>query len=115
MPIEVITYETADGDSPVDDFITRLEPKMRNKVLRTLELLEAFGPALREPDSKHLGDGIFELRTKQSTNIVRCLYFFYSGGRAVVTNGFVKKTKKTPRGQIDLATARRADWERRNK
>ena len=55
-------------------------------------------------------DGIFELRCKLGSNITRALYFFYVGQRIVVTNGFVKKTQKTPPGEIKLAKDRRKDW-----
>lgn len=80
---------------------------MRAKVFRTLELLEYNGNSLREPFSKHLSDGIFELRVKQSSNIVRVLYFFVIGKNIILTNGFVKKTQKTPQGEIDLGKRRR--------
>lgn len=86
---------------------------MRAKVFRTIELLELQGPALREPYSKSLGDGIFELRVRQSSDITRVLYFFVVGKRAVLTNGFVKKTQKTPKVEIELAKRCREDYMRR--
>ena len=48
---------------------------MNAKMVRLLELLEEKGNELREPYSKHLEDGIFELRASQSSNISRALYF----------------------------------------
>ena len=84
-----------------------------------MELLEEKGTELREPYSAPLEDGIFELRCKLGSNITRALYFFYVGKRIVVTNGFVKKTQKTPLGEIKIAKDRRKDWierqERENK
>ena len=50
------------------------------------------GNMLREPYSKHLDDGIFELRCKFGSDITRVLYFFYYEGKIILTNGFVKKT-----------------------
>lgn len=75
-----------------------------------MELLEEKGTELREPYSAPLEDGIFELRCKFGSNITRALYFFYVRKRIVVTNGFVKKTQKTPSGEIKLAKDRRKDW-----
>ena len=46
---EVIPYETDDGRIPYDDFLSTLNPKMLAKVLWTVDLLEEFGNALREP------------------------------------------------------------------
>lgn len=91
---EILFYETEDGKCPVQEFLDSLEPKLLTKTLRTIDLLEANGPLLREPYSKLLEDGIFELRTKQGTDITRVLYFFVVGKKAVLTNGFIKKLKK---------------------
>ncbi len=92
---------------------------MNAKLIGLMELLEEKGTELREPYSAPLEDGIFELRCKLGSNITRALYFFYVGKRIVVTNGFVKKTQKTPPGEIKIAKDRRKDWierqERENK
>ena len=86
---------------------------MQAKLFMSLELLEIKGPGLREPYSKPLGDGIFEVRAKQGTDISRVLYFFVVGKKVILTNGFVKKTSKTPPGEIDKAKRYRADYQQR--
>ena len=49
-------------------------------------------------------------------SITRVLYFFYIGKRIVLTNGFIKKTQKTPPEEIALAKKYRADYlERKEK
>lgn len=97
-------------------FWNPLTPKCVQRVLGAVALLEANGPQLREPYSKFIGDGIFEIRAKQSSNITRVLYFFYIGKRIVLTNGFIKKTQKTPPEEIALAKKYRADYlERKEK
>lgn len=78
-----------------------------------LELLEEKGNQLREPYSKPIDDGIFEIRCKVGNNITRILYFFYFEGNIILTNGFVKKTQKTPPGEIKLAKERRMDYKKR--
>ena len=107
---EVIAYEKENGESPVEDFINGLDIKMRAKVYGLLSILQEKGFALREPYSKHLDDGIFELRCKFGSNITRVLYFFYYDKTIVLTNGFIKKTQKTPSGEIKTAKERRADY-----
>ena len=87
---------------------------MKAKILRTIDLLENNGPHLREPYSKSLGDGIFELRIKQGSDITRVLYFFFIGNKAILTNGFIKKTQKTPKNAIETAKKYREDYQRRN-
>lgn len=111
MPaFEVNFYQKADGTCPVREFLDSLDEKMLAKLLGTISLLETNGTQLREPYSKPLGDGIFELRAKQSSNITRVLYFFVVGRQVILTNGFVKKTQKTPPEEIALAQKYRADY-----
>lgn len=55
------------------------------------------------PYSENIGDGIFELRSIVGNNITRVLYFFMEGNTAILTNGFTKKTQKTPVGEIEKA------------
>ncbi|SHI75687.1 Phage-related protein [Butyrivibrio fibrisolvens DSM 3071] len=106
-------YDTEDGACPVQEFLDSLEPKMLAKTLRTIDLLEKNGPALRDPQSSPMGDGIFELRTKQSSNISRVFYFFFIGKKIILTNGFIKKTQKTPKAVLELAKKYKSDYERR--
>jgi phage-related protein len=110
---EVIFYEKENGDCPVEEFIKLQDIKMRAKIVGLLELLEEKGNQLREPYSKPIVDGIFEIRCKVGNNITRVLYFFYYEGKIVLTNGFVKKTQKTPPEEIKLAKERRADFKER--
>lgn len=108
---EVIFYDTADGECPVQDFLDSLEPKLLAKTLRTIDLLAMNGPALREPYSKHLRNGIFELRTKQGSDITRMLYFFFVGKKVVLTNAFVKKSEKIPKLEFECAKKYKLDYE----
>ena len=84
---EIEFYDKADGSEPAKEFILALDAKMRAKVVR-----------------------IFEIRTKFGSDITRVLYFFVIGRRIILTNGFVKKTQKTPASEIALAKQYRADY-----
>lgn len=113
MQFQVEFYDTEDGRTPTQEFLDSLEPKMNAKMVGLMEILEEKGYSLREPYSAPLEDGIFELRAVQGFNISRALFFFYVEGRIVITHGFIKKTQKTPRAQIELAKKYRADFLRR--
>ena len=108
--VQVSFYDLPDQTMPAADFIASLPPKLQAKTLRTVKLLEQNGPSLRAPYSKHLDDGIFELRTQASGDITRVLYFFFVGNRAILTNGFIKKTNKTPPDEIQKAKDYRAEF-----
>lgn len=77
---EVNFYYKADGSCPVRDFLDTLDDKMLAKLLGTISLLETNGTQLREPYSKSLGDGIFELRTKAKQQ--HYAHFIFLRGRA---------------------------------
>lgn len=110
---EVEFYEDASGKQPAKDFLLSLDTKMRAKMVNTISLLQENGYELREPYSKHLSEGIFELRAKVGSDITRVLYFFYVDRHIILTNGFVKKTQKTPPPELKRAMKYRADYLKR--
>lgn len=107
---EIVFYDHPNGSEPAKDFILSLDTKMRAKMLRTIKLLQDNGYELREPYSKHLDEGIFELRAKVGSDISRVLYFFIVGRKVVLTNGFIKKTQKTPPSEIEKAKEYRKEY-----
>ena len=107
---EIIFYEKEDGTMPAQDFLDSLDDKMRAKMILTVDMLKTNGNRLREPYSKPLDDGILELRAVVGTNISRVLYFFVVGQKVILTNGFIKKTQKTPKKEITLAKKYREDY-----
>lgn len=110
---EIVFYKKEDGREPVKEFLLSTDIKMRAKMLRTIQLLQVNGNDLREPESKHLEDGIFELRANVGSDISRVLYFFVIGQRIILTNGFIKKKQKTPKAEIERAKRYREDYLRR--
>ena len=108
-------YRTSSGMCPVEEFLDSLDIKTRVKALDSLTLLEEFGNKLREPYSKFMEDGIFELRIRFAGDIARIFYFFYSGRRIILTNGFIKKTMKTPKNELRRAHVYKEDYERRRR
>ena len=69
-------FEKSDGTYPAEEFILSQDLKMKSRLYRTLAVLETDGNNIREPYSKFLGDGIYEVRVQQVNNIARVLYFF---------------------------------------
>ena len=108
--LQVLFYDLPDGTCPAIDFIESLDTKMQAKVIRTIKLLENNGTILGMPHSKNLRDGIFELRPQVGNDISRVLYFFFDGGKAILTHGFIKKQQKTPPQEIERAQAYRKEY-----
>lgn len=100
-------FVSESGRTPVRDFVDSLDLKSQRKFFFVKGLLEAFGWRLPEPHAKYLGDEIFELRFRGREGTIRILYFFSEEDGAIFTNGFVKKSQKTPFGEKYLAVERR--------
>ena len=96
---EVLTY----GED-FTDFYRKLDKKTRLKVDWTINLLENFDIVPTKYFKYLTGtDGIWEIRVEYTSNIYRILCFFDQGKLIVVTNGFQKKTQKTPKKEIERA------------
>ena len=107
---DVILYARKDGSVPVKDFIMSLSGKFQAKVLMEIDLLEEYGNELDGKYTKYITKGIYELRVRISSNRVRILFFFYSAKKIILTNGFIKKTQKTPVREIVTALKYREDF-----
>ena len=114
MPrFEVDFYEKENGEQPAKEFMLSLDKKLRAKLADSIMILQDNGYELREPYSKHISEGIFELRAKQGSDITRVMYFFYVDRHIILTNGFIKKTQKTPQSEIEKAKRYRSDYLKR--
>ena len=102
-----IYYATASGRVAVQEFIESLDKDSQDTFFYKIGLLEEFGPQLRWPHTDTIGNGIFELRLTGKEGKIRVLFFFVHGNRIILTNGFIKKTPKTPLNEIKIANQRR--------
>lgn len=107
-------YATADGKEVVAEFLDSLPAKHQAKAFREIDLLEEFGNALKEPYVKHIEGEIWELRIRFSSDISRIFYFIWNAETIVLLHGFLKKTQKTPRPEIETAKKRLTDYQERH-
>lgn len=98
---------------PYKIFLMSSPLSSERKTLRSLLLLQEFGPSLSVGMSRSMGDGVFELRTTFGSDITRIFYFFVIGKQVVLTNGFIKKSQKTPKRELEKARVYKKDWEER--
>lgn len=59
-------------------------------------------------------DDIWEVRARIGSHSFRLLGFLSGDEFVVLTNGFKKKSQKTPKQEIELAERRKADYLARN-
>jgi len=113
MKWSVEYYETKNGKMPAYEFINNLPVKLRAKAFKELELLEEFGPKIKMPYSRHIKEGLHELRIKHASDIARVFNFFFVGEKIILTNVFIKKTQKIPKKEIEKALQYKIDYEER--
>lgn len=107
-------FESTEGNYPVLEFMKGIaDKKMAAKILRAIDLLETIGNEIRQSHNKYLGNGIYELRIKQGSNIARVFYFYYHGKQIVLTNGYMKKENKTSHGGFVKAMKYRKEYFKR--
>ena len=108
-------YETKDGKSQIWEFLEDLRIKaatskdariQHKQASLYIELLQQNGTRLNENITKHLEDGIWELRPGNN----RVFYFFFQDNTFVLLHQFRKKTQKTPKREIEKAKRERDDY-----
>ena len=113
---EIIFYRTESGKSPVEDFIDSLTAKQAQKVAWVLRIIEELDSVPVQYFKKLVGtDDIWEVRVQMGGDIIRLLGFLYGSRFVVLTNGFAKKTRKTPPKEIALAEQRKRGHLNRSK
>ena len=86
-----------------DDIYEQCDTKLKARINARLDTLSSEGNQARDPISKPIGDGIFELRARSGSVHVRFLYFFRPNKIIVVAVGLFKKRSKVPREYIEKA------------
>lgn len=116
MQRKVQFYRTLDDYCPVMDFINSLSGKAAQKVTWTLSLLEELDVLPASYFKKLVNsDGIWEVRVSLGSDIYRIFCFFTGKSVVVLTHGLIKKTQKTPAGEIERAEAYKREYLSRGK
>ena len=117
---EVEFYEDRGGNEPIKDFIVELQAKGQTskserirseKILTYIRVLQEYGTRAGEPYVKHIEDDVWELRPLDD----RIFFFYFRDNTFVLLHHFLKKTKKTPRREIEQAKRNIADHLERSK
>jgi phage-related protein len=114
MDFTVEFYETESGACPMQDFLEDLkvtDPDDFAAVIAGLAKLRN-RQYHREPLSKALGNGLFEMRHVGKLN-TRIIWFFMKNRRIVALHGIRNKGQAIPARHLDTARERMRDWRRR--
>lgn len=103
-------YRSRAGADLVRDWLKSLPAEDRQSLGRDLRLVELGWP-IGMPLCRPLGGGLWELRSRLSSNRIARVIFCAAQGKMVLLHGFIKKTQKTPQSELDLARTRQKEVE----
>lgn len=94
------------------DFFVRQRIKVQQKITWTLDLIEEH-ERVPEIYLKHLEstDGLYEIKVQHGSDEIRIFCFFDKGQLVVLANGFYKKSRKTPKREIEKALKIKREYE----
>ncbi len=106
--VPAIFYRTEAGGEPVRGWLKEMPAEDRKRIGEDVKTVE-FGWPIGMPVCRPLGGGLFEVRTSLARNrIARVLFYIDARGRMVLLHGFIKKDRRTPQYDLDLAKSNRA-------
>lgn len=108
MDFQIVYYKDSVGNNPVHEFLlglSRTNLALYNQTFKGLNKLRNRAYH-KEPLSKHLETGLWELRIKKGTDILRIIYTFEKGQIILLLHGFIKKDQKTPGNELEVARKR---------
>jgi len=107
--VSIEYYKNDNKREPAKEFIDSLEDKAALKIFWVMKLIQQADNIMLVPSEyfKKLSNDIWEIRAKLGNNAFRLLCFFDGGKLIIATNGFRKKTQKTPQKEIETASERK--------
>ena len=108
MEFEIEFYKDNSGNNPIEEFLLELSGSNLKLVLKARQEIDKLRNRIyhREPFSKHIEPGLWELRVKSSTDILRIFYSFEKGRIIILLHVFIKKKQKTSVKELEIARKR---------
>ncbi len=97
-------FRESTGTEPVRDWLKALPTNEKREIGADIKTVQ-FGWPIGMPVVDHIDGDIWEVRTRLATRIARVL-FALDGNVMVLLHGFIKKERKTPKAELDLAKQR---------
>ncbi len=107
--VPVVFYRTRAGSEVVRDWLRDLDEADRSAIGQDLMRVQYRWP-VGMPLCRALGDGLWEVRSTLPSNRIARLLFSVREGRIVILHGFIKKSQKTPAGDLELALKRDGEF-----
>src|SRR5208282_285437 len=99
--LDALFFRTEKGNEPVRDWLLSLEKTERRTIGDDVLKVQYCWP-IGKPLVGNLGRGLWEVRSRLGDRIARVI-FYVEGRTMVLLHGFIKKSQKTPKHELDLA------------
>lgn len=106
--IPAFFYQTAAGAEPVRDWLLTLDAEDRRVIGVDIATVE-YGWPVGMPTCRSLSDGLWEVRSSLPSRREARVIFAVIDEQMVLLHGFIKKSQKTPKADLDLALKRLKD------
>jgi phage-related protein len=106
--IPAFFYQTASGAEPVRDWLLTLDDDDRRVIGIDVATVE-YGWPVGMPTCRSIGNGLWEVRSSLPSRREARVIFAVLEQQMVLLHGFIKKTQKTPKADLDLALKRLKD------
>lgn len=110
QPWDTEFYEDSRGRRPCVDWLGSLPGRDRSRIDHSIALLEAAGPLLPSKYCDRVRGKLYELKTSVARMEYRIFYFSVTGRKFILLHGFIKKSQKTPRQEIEAAVSEMNDY-----
>jgi phage-related protein len=108
--IDAAFYRSANGREPVRDWLMELPAEDRRIIGFDIATVE-FGWPIGMPLCRSLSSGLWEVRSHLTHGQIARVIFCVAHSRMILLHGFVKKTQKTPKTDLDTARRRQKEVE----
>ncbi len=104
-------YQTITGNEPVREWLLKLDEPDRKIIGKDIQKVE-FGWPIGMPYCRPLGNGFYEVRSDISNQLIARVIFFIKANEMILLHGFIQKSQKTPKPDLDLAIKRKKEVEK---
>ena len=105
-----VYYTTESDNCPIEEWLDKQSKPIHAKLQRSMNLLESKTVGQSLDFVSPLGKGLFQIAIETEKKWPRIIFFYYEQNQIVYLHGFIKKTNKTPRREIEIAEQRKKDF-----
>jgi phage-related protein len=103
-------YQTDTGNEPVRDWLKALNPEDRKIIGIDVKTVE-YGWPIGMPTCRSMGNKLYEVRSNLTSHRIARVLFYVHENQMVLLHGFIKKTQKTSKHDLELAVERKRKLE----